>query len=442
MNNFLQHAHSIETFLSRNRSDTEAGTAWKRTPTGKPSHSFYHGSAGVMVYYIELYLATDDTDYLSTAISAGDNLLAYVNQKASAEEFITIGFYSGWPGLVYALTELFKVSHEPRFKKGAITALNRITAQASNIGAGLGWIEPIPFSDITGITGTREVIDLSVGSAGVGIIYLYAYRQGLLSDLELARKTADRLLEVAEATEDGLRWLMMVDMAFPFTAPNFAHGGAGVGYFLADLYEETGDSRYLEAAISAADYVKSRSVAQQQGHLVCHNEEQQPPTLFYLGVCHGPAGTGRFMYLLYKITGNDNYFDWITANFLGLLGTGAPEQRCKGLWNNHGQCCGDAGIGDYALFLYHETGHQHYLDYALRTARELMNTADSDRGLSWNMAEHRGRPEFVERQTGYMQGAAGIGSFMLHLATVLEHKPVKLLLPETPFSYTANGVKP
>jgi hypothetical protein len=69
-----------------------------------------------------------------------------------------------------------------------------------------------------------------------------------------------------------------------------------------------------------------------------------------------------------------------------------------------------------------------------------MNTADSDQGLSWNMAEHRGRPEFVERQTGYMQGAAGIGSFMLHLATALEHKPVKLLLPETPFSYTANGV--
>ncbi|MEH6556208.1 MAG: lanthionine synthetase LanC family protein [Oceanicoccus sp.] len=442
MNSFLEHAHSIETFLSQNRSDTEAGTTWKRIPAGKPSHSFYHGSAGVLVYYIELYLATSDANYLSTAVSAGDNLLSYVNKKASAEEFITIGFYSGWPGLVYALNELYKVSNEPRFKQGAITALSRITAQASDIGAGIGWIEPIPFSDITGITGTREVIDLSVGSAGVGIIYLYAYREGLLPDLELAKKTADRLLEVAESTDDGLRWLMMVDMAFPFTAPNFAHGGAGVGYFLADLYKESGDTRYLDAAISAAQYVKSRSVDQQQGHLVCHNEEQQPATLFYLGVCHGPAGTGRLMYLLYKITGDGEYLDWMENNFLGLLNTGAPEERCKGLWNNHGQCCGDAGIGDYALFLYHETDNDDYLNYAKRTASELLNTADSINGLSWNMAEHRGRPDFLERQTGYMQGAAGIGSFMLHLGTVLENKPVKLVLPETPFNYNSETVKP
>ena len=66
--------------------------------------------------------------------------------------------------------------------------------------------------------------------------------------LTLAIKTADRLLEVGEKTKDGYRWLMMVDMAFPFTAPNFAHGGAGVAYFLADLFRETENQEYIDAA--------------------------------------------------------------------------------------------------------------------------------------------------------------------------------------------------
>ena len=142
------------------------------------------------------------------------------------------------------------------------------------------------------------------------------------------------------------------------------------------------------------------------------------------------------MYLLSKITGDDSYMQWISDNFTGLESTGAPEQRSSGLWQNHGQCCGDAGIGDYALFLYHVTKDTRYLDYATRTAKEIVNHAESSDGLSWKMAEHRGRPEFLEQQTGYMQGAAGVGSFLLHMASVAEGTPVKLIMPDTPFSYS------
>jgi hypothetical protein len=34
-----------------------------------------------------------------------------------------------------------------------------------------------------------------------------------------------------------------------------------------------------------------------------------------------------------------------------------------------------------------------------------------------------------------MQGAAGIASFLLHIDSVLNQMPVKMILPETPFSY-------
>jgi len=437
MNNYIQHAIDTEVFLASTQKETSFGSSWSRIPEGKVNHTLYHGSAGVLLFYIELFLATNRTSYLEACKSAGDELLAYVSKKAVDKAFITIGIYSGWPGYVYSLNELYKLTKDEKYRQGAIAALSRMTAQSSEIGAGIGWIEDIPFSDITGITGTREVIDLSVGAAGAGIIYLYAYRQGLLESPDLAVKTADRLLELAVDTKDGLNWMMMVDMPFPFTSPNFAHGGAGVGYFLADLYQETKKQAYLDAAISTAEYMKSRAVKQSDGVLVCHLEEQQPPRTFYLGICHGPAGSGRLMYLLSEITQKPEYLEWIKDNFHGLLSTGAPEERSTGLWQNHGQCCGDAGIGDYALFLYSSTGDQAYMDYALRIAAHLRAKAKTATGLAWNMAEHRTRPDFLESQTGYMQGAAGIGSFFLHLGSIVNGDPIKLIMPETPFKYAA-----
>ncbi|MFT7090644.1 MAG: hypothetical protein ACJAYW_000604 [Candidatus Azotimanducaceae bacterium] len=149
------------------------------------------------------------------------------------------------------------------------------------------------------------------------------------------------------------------------------------------------------------------------------------------------------MYLLAMLTEDRQYFAWLEENFLGMESTGAPETRSRGLWQNHSQCCGDAGIGDYALYLYQETGKQHYLDFAERIARHLVEHAHSSAdnssdasaagGLSWDQAEHRGNPGFLERQTGYMQGAAGIGSFLIHLGTTLDKQPVKLIMPDTPF---------
>ena len=46
----------------------------------------------------------------------------------------------------------------------------------------------------------------------------------------------------------------------------------------------------------------------------------------------------------------------------GIEGAGAPEARSAGFWNNHGQCCGDAGVGEFALLLARRTGKAEYLD--------------------------------------------------------------------------------
>jgi hypothetical protein len=167
---------------------------------------------GLSSFYLELHRATGDDDYLATAIAAGDDLLAHVRAKISSGDLLTIAIYSGWPGFVIVLNELYRASREERFRSGAVSALDQIAAQSSKIGAGVGWVEDLAFSDITGITGKGEVVDLSIGAAGAGIVLIYAFREGLIDSLDLAKRAADHLLEIAESVDRGLRWLMLADM--------------------------------------------------------------------------------------------------------------------------------------------------------------------------------------------------------------------------------------
>jgi lantibiotic modifying enzyme len=386
------------------------GAVWARTPDLESpiDHTLYHGTAGIVVFLLELAAATGDTAYEERAVHAGRELVDVVNEKSWA----SVSFATGWAGYAFVFHELAKRTDDPRFVAAASTCVARLLSQSSELGAGIGWIEPMPFSDITGFTGDREIYDLSVGAAGAGLALI------ALSHVELALRVGERLLEVGERTPEGRRWGLMSEIPFPFTAPNFAHGGAGVGYFFARLGESTGDQRFLDAAIEAASYVSSRLCSVGDGALVCHTEEQQPPE-FYLGQCHGPAGTTRLFALLARLTRDDNYLDPIGEMYRGLRSIGAPQTRSWGWWNNHGRCCGDAGLGDAALLL-SEAPAAPTLAYYSELANDCAEVVASQSTLTdgarwWLQAEHRARPRFVQAQTGFMQGAAGIGSFLLHV---------------------------
>ena len=428
MGAYMQAALEAVNFIGAQR--LEGRTKWRRADdAGGSDYGLYHGSSGIILLLLELHAATGSAQALEQAIAAGEEVAAHLARIDS----LSVSASNGWPGYAFAMSELARVSGREDFRALAGTCLQRLRDQAKPLGAGIGWIEPAPFSEITGFTGAREIYDQSVGAAGAGLVMLYGDRNDLHPDaLDWAVAVGERLLEVAESDPDGLRWRLMSDMPFAFTAPNFAHGGAGVAYFLAELYKSTGDERFLAAAKEGARYVLSRSSSVGDGRLVCHTEEARNP-IFYLGACHGPAGTGRLFLELYKITGEAQWLEEAKALTKGLLSLGAPETRSKGFWNNHGQCCGDAGVGEYALLMARRTGDEAYLDLARRCAAVILenSTMDGDR-RRWIQAEHRDRPEFLQAQTGYMQGAAGIASFLIHLDTALAGQPVKIALPDWP----------
>lgn len=433
---YRQAALEADCFVQSLRVDTPHGVRWRRTdaPASRAELSLYHGSAGVLLAQLEWFAATGDAARLELAVRAGDELLA-----ALPDEPVSVALFPASPGHAVALIELSRATGDGRYRDAAAHLLERLRAAAHPLGSGIGWIEVDPFADITGVTESREIFDQSVGACGAGMVFLHAHRLGVHPDaLAWATAVADRLIDVAEREPEGWRWLLMSDMPYTFRAPNFAHGSAGVAYFLADLYRDTGEARHLAAALEGARFVQHHAVPVGDGCLVKHTEDDRP-TIFYLGVCHGPAGTGRLFHLLADITGDASWTGFADALLRGVLATGVPEQRIAGFWNNHGQCCGDAGLGDYALFVHQRTGDPVALDLARRLADHVMDVAevtegDDGRQRCWTQAEHRNRPDFVQRATGLFQGAAGIGSFLLHLATTLEGHPVKVALPDQPFT--------
>lgn len=428
----IDSAKSTAAWINQFQQKTEQGLCWSRTSEKPKSirRDLYHGSAGIAVFMAEMYLATGDSSYKETAKSAATDIAHYLHSK----DFLSCAMLTGWPGYAFALNEIAKHCDAPEFRATAIYCLDKLRAQATEIGSGIGFIEDMPFADITGFTGKREIFDTSVGAAGAALVLIYAHEEGLHTQaLEWARAICDRLLDVSQQVEGGLTWGLMSDCPFPFEAPNFAHGGAGVGYLMARLYQHIPQEKYLEAAIEAANYLKTIATPVGSGHLVRHTMARDGEGRFYLGQCHGPPGTARLFRLLSDITGQDSWNEWGQGLTDGLMATNAPEERGQGLWNNVSQCCCDSGIGDHALLLYESTKQEKYLDLAQRTAAEIFRRSEKDTATSniyWPQAEHRARPDFVENQTGYMQGAAGVGSFLLHLATLQTGKSTKIIFPD------------
>jgi hypothetical protein len=91
-------------------------------------------------------------------------------------------------------------------------------------------------------------------------------------------------------------------------------------------------------------------------------------------------------------------------------------------------------VGEFFLDLYGALGSKDDLAFSKRVAARLLAKATVEDGkMFWIQAEHRTRPDYLFAQTGYMQGAAGIGTFLLRLAAVDGARTKRIVFPDTPF---------
>jgi lantibiotic modifying enzyme len=248
---------------------------------------------------------------------------------------------------------------------------------------------------------------------------------------KLAIQAGEHLIRLGRPEAIGLNWLMNPKSSR--SMPNFSHGTAGVAYFFASLYAETKKKDFLDAALAGAKYLQSIANTEGDGCLIFHHEPDGKD-LYYLGWCHGPAGTARLFYRLYQVTGEKGWMEWAEKSARSVMSSGIPERQTPGFWNNVSVCCGSAGVAEFFLNLYRVTHKSEYLAFSKRVTGQLLAKGTRDKtGIRWVQAEHRVRPELLVAQTGYSQGAAGIGMWLLHLDAFQQGKKSWITLPDSPF---------
>jgi len=410
---YLKAALEAARWIKSSAIQTDQGVVWPADPRDPKtvSRDLYSGTPGVVLFFLELYRSTGDQTYLKDARAGADDLLAHL-----ADEKET-GLYEGIAGIGFTLTETFKATRDLKYRQGAMRCLQVLRERAAKAGSGVEW---------------SETTDIISGSAGTGLFLLYAARELKEPQArELAVLAGRRLSELGLPAGGGLKWA--INPKFPRLMPNFSHGTAGIAYFLATLYAETKRREFLDAALAGARYLQSIANTEGDVCLIFHNEPDGK-NLYYLSWCHGPAGTARLFYRLSQVTGDRAWMEWVRKSARADMQSGIPERQTPGFWNNVSQCCGSAGVADFMLNLYRVTGRREYLAFAKRVTADLLARATREGdGLKWIQAEHRVKPDLLVAQTGYMQGAAGIGTWLLHLDAFERGRRASIVWPDSPF---------
>ena len=193
-----------------------------------------------------------------------------------------------------------------------------------------------------------------------------------------------------------------------------------------------GNQYALPGSRRGAKYLENVADTNASGFKVFHHEPGGE-NLYYLSWCHGPAGTARLFRRLAQITKRPKWDELVLAGARATIASGVPEQQSPGYWNNISQCCGNCGVGEFFIDLQRRTPSAEFVDLVSRVRVNTLSRATSDaEGLKWIQAENRVSPDAVVAQTGYMQGAAGVGSFYLHARALAAGKPRAIEWPDSP----------
>ncbi len=302
---------------------------------------------------------------------------------------------------------------------GAETA---VLARLADLVTPAGWptaerVDPVLDGPIT---------DVVLGTAGV---VLTAVWTGGEHSAAVATAGCDALLRAADRTPAGLDWGMVPHATS--RGPNFSHGTAGIAAALAVAGSALGRPDYVEAAVEGAQHLLSVGSLADDGFVVPHTipparREVEPLTYTW---CHGPAGTSYLFTALREAGVAD-----VSGRPVGelrqrclhsVLTSGIPQRLRPGFWDNDGRCCGTAGVGDVLLDAVQDAADPARADELLAAAVTMADAlvervVRDDAGARWRFVEYRIAEPLLPPGTTWMQGAAGIGAFLLRLARVLD----------------------
>lgn len=443
---FVEYAQQTASWIKTTGQISKFGKTWNQSPDSKEDFtdypmltpkSLYGGSAGVGLFYLRLYQATKNEEYLEEAKSAAKEIIETdegvsfyertLNSKASGSKLVHVknmpgwaaGYYNGPTGGGYFIIKLYELTQNDEYKNYAVKVADDLLSAAKKSDEGIYWSEQ---NDLCG---------------DAGFVTYLADIYKLTGDkkyLEAAVSFGNFLLSKGKSAPNGGKYWNVVDLTiidFPKDVfwVNNAHGTSGVGWIFAILYKISKDEKFLEAAKEAAKYIEGIAVGDENAVLVPYLDslERGPSTEFYyLSTCHGPAGTSLLFHLLYKITGEKEFLDWVLRLSRGIIKAGAPEIFSRGYWQSQALCCGTPGLLEHFVSVYKLTKNPEFLEYAKRAAKTVVGQSfvpDADGDIyhqkkirRWSGAWWRTIPTDVHSYTGLYIGSAGNAWSLLSLA--------------------------
>ena len=433
---YLDAALDAATAIRQTATATAHGLTWLPDPDqpdleatlGAPA-TIYSGNAGVIIFLLELAAATGDASYRNDARRGADHIAAIWREVLTHKGMFSLpngafDFQTGVSGTAFTLAQVAIATGDATYDAVAREITNLIVSEAKSAGTGIEWI---------------GAPTIGFGDGGILLFLLWAAKHfNEPRFVDAATLAGKRIVEVAEPdARGGLKWLHPHIQGFiPIEGvymPNFELGTAGVAYLLARLWQETKDQQFLDFALAGAAHVQILATVKDDAALLFYREPDLTD-IYYLGYCHGPVGTARLFYKLFTIFENPGYLDWTERFARGITTSGAPEHQTPGLWNVVCQCCGTAGILDFFTSLWIATGKEEHLAFARRVANETLRREGHDGHAGrWYQAWTRVKPNELAAETGYMIGAAGVGSAMLHHYLAEEGRYRAILFPDNPF---------
>lgn len=321
---------------------------------------------------------------------------------------------------------------------GALTALGApgaddVIARLQTLATNDGW----PQTAFEKFGPDARINDLTLGTAGVVLAGLWADRLGVDGGQSLAEHAADLLLAEGEPTSAGTFW-RFVPARFRDGGemPNLSHGLAGIALALALAGARLDRRDLVDAAVSGAEHLVSLGEIRGDGFVV---SRYLPPDLtdedeVTYTWCHGAAGTSLLFRALDHVgvdaVAGEHPSTWRRRCLHSVRTSGLPQRRHPGFWDNDGRCCGTTGVGEVFLDAWQCGGPSddradHRADdlaFARSCADALVERAVTDgQHAYWRFVEHRADDPLLPPGVGWMQGAAGIATYLSRAARIVEH---------------------
>jgi lantibiotic modifying enzyme len=390
------------------------GMTWPstRSPGAPLSDDLYFGTAGILAALAEAKLGglTEFDHHAGAAAErlrqlaqlAADDVRVCATELEPEMDEPDLSLYTGLGGVAVALHIWAQVSGDEKADLDARALVRAIAARAAAERSHLRWY------------------DLMSGQAGIMLVLVTLGDQSVR---QVASELADQLIAEAQWIDGLPDWYPRRDLQV--FQPNFSHGLAGIGFGFAVAGRVLGRADLVDIAIYAARRLIQLG-ARPDGTLAVPQSipmaNPQAPVSY--GWCHGATGTLRLFEQLDQIQPEADWGLYAQASRQGARSSGLPARLFPGFWDNLGQCCGTAGVGEMALDRYQQTGDKEWLAWAETLAVDVLNRSINDEsGVRWAHTEHREDPPELEPAVGFMQGTAGIASWLLRLIRVQHDGP-------------------